>query len=181
MTTETQSAFAERHGWSRSYVTQLKADGRLVLADNGLVDVEASLQRIKDTEDPSKAAVAARHAEQRAAQTDNQEPEDASQPSFKLFQARKMKADAEMAERANKRDAGLVVPRDVVLFAIDDIVAGVRSRLENWPDRLAPELYPLQTLEETRAHLVEAVEIELRAMADKVARRAMEMRGQGNA
>jgi hypothetical protein len=39
----------------------------------------------------------------------------------------------------------------------------------------------LQTLEETRAHLVEAVEIELRAMADKVARRAMEMRGQGNA
>jgi hypothetical protein len=100
---------------------------------------------------------------------------------LKQLQEGQKAANAEMAERANKRDAGLVVPRDVVLFAIDDIVAGVRSRLENWPDRLAPELYPLQTLEETRAHLVEAVEIELRAMADKVARRAMEMRGQGNA
>ena len=172
MTTETQTAFADRHGWSRSYVTQLKQDGRLVLDGSGRVDVEASEARIKATEDPSKAGVAERHAQGRAGGDDANKVGGA----FKLFQARKMKADAEMAEMERDRMAGKLVPVDGVHFLIDDLTATYRARLENWPDRLAPELAPMTTLEETRAHLVESVEQLLNAVAAQIARRLQELK-----
>lgn len=61
------SDFALIAGFKPGYVTQLKRDGRLVLAADGLIDVAASLARIRDTADPAKAGVAARHVAERAA------------------------------------------------------------------------------------------------------------------
>lgn len=59
--------FAALRGWRRSYVTALRKADRLVLTDDGkAVRVAESLARIKATEDPAKAAVAARHAAKRA-------------------------------------------------------------------------------------------------------------------
>lgn len=52
----------------QSYASQLKADGRLVMTDDGKrVRVAESLAQIRATTDPSKAGVAARHAEARGA------------------------------------------------------------------------------------------------------------------
>lgn len=61
-TVATQADFARRLGVSRSHVTGLKHAGRLVLTDNGLVDVDASIARIDATRDPNRDDVANRHA-----------------------------------------------------------------------------------------------------------------------
>lgn len=61
-----KSAFAARIGRAPSYITWLKNNNRLVLSPNGkLVDVLASEALIRDTADPSKAAVAERHQQDR--------------------------------------------------------------------------------------------------------------------
>ncbi|MFT2186350.1 terminase small subunit [Pseudomonas putida] len=57
----TKSEFAARRGWSKSYVSKLVSQDRLVLTDDGKVDVEATEALLAETADPSKAAVAARH------------------------------------------------------------------------------------------------------------------------
>jgi hypothetical protein len=60
--------FARILGRSRSWVTQLRQAGRLVLTPNGrLVLVAESLALIDATRDPAKDGVAARHAAERAA------------------------------------------------------------------------------------------------------------------
>jgi hypothetical protein len=61
-----KSAFAARIGRTPSYITWLKDNNRLVLsADGKLVDVVATESLILETADPSKAAVAARHQQDR--------------------------------------------------------------------------------------------------------------------
>ncbi|AZC70566.1 hypothetical protein C4K32_3908 [Pseudomonas chlororaphis subsp. piscium] len=61
-----KSAFAAHIGRSPSYITWLKENGRLVLSQNGKqVDALVTEALIRDTADPSKAAVAARHQKER--------------------------------------------------------------------------------------------------------------------
>ncbi|WP_323161832.1 terminase small subunit [Pseudomonas fluorescens] len=61
-----KSAFAARIGRAPSYITWLKNNNRLVLSPDGkMVDVQASEALIRDTADPSKAAVAERHQQDR--------------------------------------------------------------------------------------------------------------------
>jgi hypothetical protein len=61
-----KSAFAAKIGRSPSYITWLKDNNRLVLsADGKKVDVLATEALIQETADPSKAAVAARHQQDR--------------------------------------------------------------------------------------------------------------------
>lgn len=65
MTHLTKSGFAARHGWSKSYVSKLAKQDRLVLTADGKVDVEATEALLAESADPSKAPVAARHEEHR--------------------------------------------------------------------------------------------------------------------
>jgi hypothetical protein len=186
MTRETQSAFARRIGRAKSWITQLKEAGRLVMDnESGLVEVEASIARIAETENPARAGVAERHAEQRQRQEATAghaaTPGNAPPPmekigqQYKYWQAVKMKADAEQAQMDRDRKANDLVPRDAANFAMDDLSAGVRGRLENIPDRWAPVLAPLSTLDELRAALIEMVEDELRALAEQQRKRADEL------
>ncbi|WP_367616679.1 hypothetical protein [Pseudomonas siliginis] len=65
-----KSAFAAHIGRSPSYITWLKENGRLVLSPNGKqVDVQATEALNRDIADPSKAAVAARHQQERLQQS----------------------------------------------------------------------------------------------------------------
>lgn len=60
--------FCDLIGVKPSYGADLKKTGRLVLAEDGkTVLVAQSIARIKETRDPSKAGVAARHAAERGA------------------------------------------------------------------------------------------------------------------
>ena len=61
----TKSEFAARRGWSKSYVSKLASQERLVLTADGKVDVVATEALLAESADPSKAAVAARHEENR--------------------------------------------------------------------------------------------------------------------
>ena len=71
----TLSEFARLKGWSPSYVTKLKADGRLVLTENGKrVLVEESVVRIEETKDPNRDDVGARHARARQARAGGASP-----------------------------------------------------------------------------------------------------------
>lgn len=61
----TKTEFAERRGWAKSYVTKLDKQDRLVLTDDGKIDVVATEALLDESSDPSKAPVAARHEAKR--------------------------------------------------------------------------------------------------------------------
>ncbi|OAI93538.1 hypothetical protein [Pseudomonas putida] len=65
MTYLSKSEFAARRGWSKSYVSKLASQDRLVLTADGKVDVEVTEELLAQSADPSKASVAARHEENR--------------------------------------------------------------------------------------------------------------------
>jgi len=65
MTYLTKSEFAARRGWSKSYVSKLASQDRLVLTEGRKVDVDATEALLAESADPSKAAVTARHEESR--------------------------------------------------------------------------------------------------------------------
>ncbi|MBD8791194.1 terminase small subunit [Pseudomonas syringae] len=65
MTVISKSEFAARRGWSKSYVSKLASQDRLVLTPDGKVELEATEALLVQSADPSKAAVAARHEDDR--------------------------------------------------------------------------------------------------------------------
>lgn len=158
MTNLTQSAFAAHLGIARSYVTQLKKEGRLVMSEDGkLVDLEASQARIAETADPGKAAVAERHAQARGAAVelstaavhmpetakteppavantaadtaDENEPEPQT-PDYQKAKARKAAADASMAEMELAERAGHLFRAAEVLEVIADAATTFRVSLD---------------------------------------------------
>ncbi|MGE6790881.1 terminase small subunit [Pseudomonas guineae] len=60
-----KSEFAARMGWSKPYVSKLAKQERLVLAEDGRVDIAATQALLKESADPSKAGVAERHQRDR--------------------------------------------------------------------------------------------------------------------
>ena len=61
MTVISKTEFAARRGWAKSYVSKLANQDRLVLTDDGKVELEATEALLAESADPSKAAVADRH------------------------------------------------------------------------------------------------------------------------
>jgi len=159
--------FARRLGVKPSYVNRLKADGRLVLADDGKrVLVGASEARIEASRDPAKAAVADRHAaarppatlpapEARPAST-VEEGEEGS--GYTYWRERNEKAKALASERENRIAEGELLDRAEVLSAIATAGAQVRTSLEALPYDLAAELAPITDEGRVRAVLVDRIE-----------------------
>lgn len=185
MTAETQAAFAKRIGRAKSWITQLKQAGRLVMTEDGKVEVEASLARIEATESPDAhhTARARAHAEERgrAAGLPDAPPEEPKKPTetleavglrLKIAEADKREHEAEIARMERERIAGHLVAREVVDFVLADYAATLRSAMETRADRLAPIVYPLQTLEDIHAALADADEEVLRQMAETMKRKA---------
>lgn len=154
-----QIEFAALLGVSRSYITKLKADGRLIMVGDR-VDVEASRVRIADTADPHRDDVASRWAEHRdraaaAASAielplddDDALPEDApatsalrsASSSYVDARARKEQAQADIAEMERDKARGLLIERQAVEAAVEDVMTTVRQALEQQQHRLAPLL-----------------------------------------
>ena len=65
MTVISKTEFAARRGWAKSYVSKLANQDRLVLTDDGKIDLEATEALLAESADPSKAAVAERHDRRR--------------------------------------------------------------------------------------------------------------------
>lgn len=149
------SAFARRIGCTQSYVSQLKLEGRLVLSSDGKKILAAeSQERIAATRDPSKAAVADRHARDRGANlatgalqadaTASPEPPAdaavASNPRYQEARATREYFAALREQRDFERDTGkLLVAKEV-----EDVVVAamtvLRTRLESLGAVLGPQL-----------------------------------------
>ncbi len=175
----TQAEFATIAGVRRSYVTALKKAGRLVLDESGQVRVSESLALIEATRDPSKAAVAARHAEARGSalptvsapqpprESDlDPEPEIIS-AGFQYWRERTEKAKALAAERENAIADGQLLAVDDVVAQMANVMTLLRDGLERLPDTLSPQLAAEQSEARCRGLVSEAVEL----LLDETSRR----------
>ena len=148
-----KSNFAATKGWSRSYVTRLGHQGRLVMtADGKLVDVIATLAMIERTTDPSKTHVAQRHAARRLQRdvyahvrsdsaSEESHPDPAKcQPSYFEYRSRREAAMATMAEQEAKAMFDRLVSRETVVQAKDAIWRMVNDSILGLPAQLAPAL-----------------------------------------
>lgn len=155
-----------------SYVTQLKSEGRLVLDEAGRVLAAASQQRIRDTADPAKDGVRARHAAARAAAEGEGAEEqgavvaaaggDSADDPIALrrsrAQAEKAEAEARKALRDEQLELGQLLRRDDVVPACAAAVATLRNGLENLSNTLAPELAAETDEGKVRVILADAIE-----------------------
>ena len=142
-----QAEFARQAGYARSYVTQLKQSGRLVM-DGKLVIVDQSLARIAATKDPNR--------------------DDVTGDSFQSARATKEKYHALQAKADYEKSIGQLVEYADVKRVGAEIGITVRTALENMPDQLSAELAPIHDQEQIHALLVEQVEDLLHKLSDKL-------------
>jgi hypothetical protein len=172
----TLKAFARILDRSPSYITELKAAGRLVLTDDGKVDVDASLALIKATADPAKDGVRARHAASRegsgavappAAPERDEAPDSTPQTyppagdrigsTYQASRAVRERYLAMEAKRAYEVAIGKLLDAGEVQTVVASATTSLRTALENLPTRLAPELAAITDEAKTRGLLAEAI------------------------
>lgn len=199
MSTVTKTEFAAIYGCSKAYVSQLVAARRLVMdADGKRVDVEASLELLGATADPSKVGVRERWAELRAAQQETAaaapapslpappaQPtllDDAAPPApaapattarseYQDARTLREQAEAEMAQINVMKARGQVLEAEGTLRAIADAHISVRTELMALADRLTPLVAP-----ETNARKVwDLINTECERLAGRVQAGAQRM------
>jgi hypothetical protein len=177
---------------SPSYVTQLKAEGRLILsADGKRVRVAESLALVRSTADPGKAGVVARHAAARDGVADAVRPDPASEPDVDAggepggasadpieqsharrrskAMADKAETDALAADRDYRKSMGELLEAAEVEHAVRVVGAYFRGSLENLPNTLAPELSAMTDEGRIRVLLSEAFEYALEELSRQFA------------
>lgn len=163
MTLMNQSQFASHLGRHRSYVTELKQKGLIVMRA-GKVDVEASEKLMAELADPAKQAVAERHAENRgekpqAPAADNHDEVTGRAGSvYQNARAMKEKYNAMAAKMAYEKELGILLVADEARTAVADGDAIIRDRLESLPDVLAPQLAAETDEQKIRMLLFDQVE-----------------------
>ena len=162
MTLLTKSEFADLLGKDKSYVTRLGQAGRLVMVGEGRdarVDVEASKALLAQTADPSRAPET--HDKGKAVPK-------VAHTTYNDARTRNELAKAQNAELDLAVKLGMLVDAEESRLFAADLAATFRAALEVLPDRLAPELVPLNETETVRAVLVESFEQVLTDLADKI-------------
>lgn len=167
MTTMSKSEFARHINVRPGYVTQLFAAGRLVM-DGKKVVVEDSIQRIAETRDPARAAVAERHRREREAKKNpppappetekKDEMAELAGSAYQQAKAFRAKYDALIAKREYDLAMKKLLPTDEVRQSVLDGDIIVRTRLESLPDQLAPQLAAESDEQRIRAILIEQIE-----------------------
>lgn len=170
MTFLTKSEFAARNGWSKSYVSKLAKQERLVLSADGKVDVEATGALLAESADPSKAAVAARHEENRierdvrshlqpGGDTPAVQPPEMPAGAGHNFQRSKAHREfylAQLAEAEFHKIQGSLVERQAVEDAAFTAGRMLRDRFFGLKPQLAAELAGVSDPWEIEQHLDKA-------------------------
>lgn len=183
----TFTEFAAIYGCVKSHVTALRKAGRLVLTDDSKsVRVAESLARIEATRDPSMAAVAARHAQERgaelvrapadpppASQQGEQDDEafdggDKGSPEFHTWKARKERAAALREELRLGEEAGELVRRADAVSIVAQAFTSVRTAFEALPDSIASTLAGETDEARVRTLLLEEIEHLLSNLANEI-------------
>lgn len=137
-----QSEFARIIGCGRSYVAALKKSGRLVMTDDGLVLVEESKASIaRSNGAPERAAVV---------------PQE-----FGDARSRREHIEAELKQIELDEKRGALLRTAEVVAAVTAAATTLRSRLESFPDVLAPQLAAIADEQQIRAMLADEVELVL--------------------
>lgn len=145
MKTLNQTEFAAHIGVSKGYVTQLKQAGRIVMAENGKVDVQASELLIRETEDANRDDVRARHAAERDSDAPAQgakkpNVKDVHHVTFSEGRAKEQHYKSLQAELEYQKTIGELVSKADMQAAVADVVTTFRQALENMPHRISAEL-----------------------------------------
>ena len=170
MTYLTKSEFAARRGWSKSYVSKLANQDRLVLTADGKVDVEATETLLAESADPSKAAVAARHEDNRVerdVRTHLQPggdtpavqppvPQPGKGPDFQKARAHREYYLAQLAEAEFNKVQGNLVERKAVEDAAFAAGRTLRDLVFGLAPQLAAELTGMSDSWEIEKHLAGA-------------------------
>lgn len=183
MTTETKSAFAKRLGIHKSHLSRKPSPEWLVLA-GGKVNVEESLRLKELAASPQphhRAHAAALEEGRRQTQTEpSAKPGTATQHHeidslnmrLKAAEVNKREQEAEKARMETEQMGGNLIAKENVDFALDDFGATLRSLMENFADRYAPVIHPLQSLDDVHRALDEAATDILQTVHDQLARHA---------
>ncbi|MCO8167856.1 terminase small subunit [Pseudomonas sp. 21LCFQ02] len=172
MTVMSKSEFAARRGWSKSYVSKLASQDRLVLTPDGKVELEATEALLAQSADPSKAAVAARHEDERIQRgvRDHVAPLADTSPALPALQvAGGQGADfqrarahreyylAQLAETEFLKVQGALVEASTVRMAAFDAGRMLRDALLGLPAQIAGELASLTDPWEIERNLTTAL------------------------
>ena len=179
MTTVTRAEFARLQGVNKSTVTRWAEKGQIVTA-SGMVDVEASRQRLAET-GGARPDVAERHAAERGAAVKVGAGDTAPAPmaaqaddrvgnSYQAARAVKEKYNALQAKLEYERQMGNLIPKEDVDAALKALGASVRARLDVLADQLAPVVAPVADLDEVHAVLSEHFRAVLAGISDDLAR-----------
>jgi hypothetical protein len=184
-----QAEFARRAAVHRSTVTRWKQEGRLVLTDGGLVDADASLERIRATEGAAPMHMARRESLAEARTERQAQPPaergPASRPDpleglmggdvlsklglkTKYEALRKLQAEADRAQMQRDLERGDLIERKAVRKDMTDAVAVILNAAETLPDRLAPLLTGVAEQSTVRAILRDEVEQFLAQVSERL-------------
>lgn len=182
MTTETKTAFAARLGINKSHLSRNPPPPWLAM-EGGLVNVEESLRRRELAASPQPHHRA--HAGALAGARRNPSPEtskagtatqhheiDSLNMRLKAAEVNKREQEAEKARMETEQMGGNLIAKENVDFALDDFGATLRSLMENFADRYAPVIHPLQSLDDVHRALDEAATDILQTVHDQLARHA---------
>ena len=175
-----KSAFAAYIGKAPSYITWLRKNNRLVLsADERQVNVEETIALIRETADPAKAAVTARHQEARVQRDVTSQlspmvestpilaaPQPASgpagkQPDFQKARAHREYYLAQLAEAEFHKVQGSQVELEAVKTGAFSAGRLLRDQLLGMPPQLAPELAAMTDPWEIERRLTAAIRASL--------------------
>lgn len=163
MTVISKSEFAARRGWAKSYVSKLAKQDRLVLTEDGKVELEATELILATSADPSKASVAARHDQHRiernvhsalsiTAETPAVQPATKA-PDFQKARAHREYFLAQLAEAEFHKVQGNLVEREAVSKAAFTAGRMLRDLVFGLSPQLAPELAAMTDPWEIEKHL----------------------------
>ena len=163
MTVISKTEFAARRGWAKSYVSKLANQDRLVLTEDGKVELEATEALLAESADPSKAAVADRHERlrlQRETQIAAEEPAVPQVGQAVDFQKSRALREHYLAlqEQANfHKQQGSLVERVAVETGAYNAGRLLRDQLLGMPPQLAPELAVMTDPWQIEKHLTAAI------------------------
>jgi len=163
MTIITKTEFAARRGWAKSYVSKLASQDRLVLTDEGKVDLEATEVLLAESADPSKAAVAEHHNRQRLQREAKTAVEEPAVPQVgQTIDFQKSRALREhylaLQEQVNfRKQQGSLVDREAVESSAFDAGRLLRDQLLGMAPQIAPELAAMTDPWLIERHLTAAI------------------------
>ncbi|MBJ2258311.1 terminase small subunit [Pseudomonas psychrophila] len=178
MTVISKTEFAARRGWAKSYVSKLANQDRLVLTEDGKVELEATEALLAESADPSKVAVTARHQQDRIQRgvrsqlspevepTSTAAPQPAISPASKLPDFQKARAHreyylAQLAEAEFHKVQGSQVQLEAVKTGAFNAGRLLRDQLLGMPPQLAPELAAMTDPWEIERRLTDAIRASL--------------------